>query len=236
MNENPQTADKVRLYGGESLPERRARRRHQFLDAGLQVFGSTGYRTATVRQLCKQAELTDRYFYESFDTLEDLLMAVYQREFDHLQNAVLAAMTTTAQAAEATGSAARQDLMQVLQAGLQALFKMASDPQVARVCWLEVLGVSPRVDVMYNNTCSQFAELISQFARQHIQPWPLKPDETRMVGVALVGAVSQSITHWLIGGHKERISTLVTVATLVFRGCLSGLLAEAAAASKQRKA
>ena len=40
-----------RAYAGESLAERRARRRLSFLDAGLQVFGTTGYRTATVRQL-----------------------------------------------------------------------------------------------------------------------------------------------------------------------------------------
>ena len=86
MTRSPPDLGVGRTYAGESLSERTARRRQQFLDAGLQVFGTTGYRTATVRQLCKQAGLTDRYFYESFASTEDLLVAVYEREFDELRS------------------------------------------------------------------------------------------------------------------------------------------------------
>ena len=80
--------NKGRVYGGENQEERRARRRQQFLDAGLQVFGTLGYRAATVRSLCKQAGLTDRYFYESFDTTEDLLVGVYRQQCEALERAV----------------------------------------------------------------------------------------------------------------------------------------------------
>lgn len=31
----------------------------------------------TVRQLCREAKGSDRYFYEQFDSTEDLLLAVY---------------------------------------------------------------------------------------------------------------------------------------------------------------
>ena len=116
-----------RAYAGESQAERVARRRQQFLDAGLQVFGTSGFRTATVRQLCRQAELTDRYFYESFEHTEDLLVAVYEREFDHLQRAVLVALAD---------EAAQRDPMLAVEKALNALFEMASEPRVARVCWL----------------------------------------------------------------------------------------------------
>lgn len=200
-----------RAYAGESLAERMARRRLQFLDAGLEVFGTTGYRTATVRQLCRQAELTDRYFYESFEGTEDLLMAVYAQQFEELQRTVIAALQQ---------EDVRSDPMAAVRAGLHALFTMASDPRVARVCWLEVLGVSPRVDAMYTRTFDGFADLVIGFARRYVPQWELSDEEARMLGLALVGGVSQTVTHWLLGQYRESRETLVNVTARVFEGVL----------------
>jgi len=205
-----------RAYAGESQAERVARRRQQFLDAGLQVFGTTGYRTATVRQLCRQAELTDRYFYESFGNTEDLLVAVYEREFDHLQQVVLAALAD---------EAALRDPMVAVERALNALFEMASEPRVARVCWLEVLGVSARVDVVYTRTIERFAALVVAFARQQFSSTASTIDEaeSRMLGIAMIGAVSQPVTHWLLGGYQEDRATMVAATSRVFRGVINGL-------------
>lgn len=205
-----------RAYAGESQAERVARRRQQFLDAGLQVFGSTGYRTATVRLLCRQAELTDRYFYESFANTEDLLVAVYEREFDHLQQVVLAALAD---------EAAMRDPMVAVERALNALFEMASEPRVARVCWLEVLGVSTRVDVVYTRNIERFAALVVAFARQQFSTSTNTIDEgeSRMLGIAMIGAVSQPVTHWLLGGYKEERATMVAATARVFLGVINGL-------------
>lgn len=207
-----------RAYAGETLAERRARRRQQFLDAGLDVFGSTGYRTATVRQLCRQAGLTDRYFYESFASLEDLLVAVYEREFDHLLQVVLATLA---------GEAVQRDPMVGIELALNALFEMASEPRVARVCWLEVLGVNARVDGVYTRTIERFALLVVTFARQRFEGIDLDEAESRMLGIALIGAVSQPVTHWLLGGYREDRATMVAATARVFRGVIEGLRADA---------
>lgn len=208
-----------RTYAGESLSERTARRRQQFLDAGLEVFGTSGYRTATVRQLCRQAGLTDRYFYESFASTEDLLVAVYEREFDHLQHVVLAALM---------GEAAQQDPTAPIEVALNALFEMTSEPRVARVCWLEVLGVSARVDGVYTRTIERFAALVVAFARQRFDAVDVDEAESRMLGIALIGAVSQPVTHWLLGGYREDRATMVAATSRVFRGVIDGLRQEAA--------
>jgi len=210
MRKTSSDHEQGRVYGGESLAERSLRRRERFLEAGLTVFGSVGHRAATVRQLCREAELTDRYFYESFDSTEDLLMAVYRRQIERLQQAVLAALV---------GSTQETDPLAPVQAGLTALFELAADPRVARVCWLDVLGVSPRVDAMYTQTVEGFADLVVGFARQQ-QPkrWPLDAEETRMLGLALVGAVSQTVMHWHLGGHRESTATMVGATARVFRG------------------
>ncbi len=208
---DPKHAAAGRVYAGENPAERIARRRQQFMDAGLQIFGSTGYRTATVRQLCRQAELTDRYFYESFDTMEDLLIAVYRQQFDQLQQVVLAKLMDAE-----PGS----DVMSTVRAGLDALFDMASDPCVARVCWLEVLGVSPRVDETYMRTFTGFADLVINFARQRFPHWQIDDDEARMLGLALIGAVSQTVTHWVLGHYRESKQTLLSATSRVFDGVM----------------
>jgi AcrR family transcriptional regulator len=200
-----------RVYAGEKLAERTARRRQQFMDAGLQIFGTTGYRSATVRMLCKQAELTDRYFYESFHTLEDLLIAVYQQQFDQLQHAVMRQLLHTVPG---------KDVMTTVRAGLDTLFDMAAQPCVARVCWLEVLGVSPRVDATYARTFNGFADLVVAFARQRFPHWQIDDEKAHMLGLALIGAVSQTVTHWVLGEYRERKDTLLWATARVFEGAM----------------
>jgi AcrR family transcriptional regulator len=163
--------------------------------------------------LCKQAELTDRYFYESFDTTEDLLIAVYLQQFEQLQQAVMAQLM----------SAPSGDLSSVVRAGLEALFDMASDPCVARVCWLEVLGVSPRVDATYSRTFNGFAELIIAFARLRLPGLSIEDAEAHVVGLALIGAASQTVTQWVLGQYRQDKQTLIAGTARVFMGVLSTL-------------
>lgn len=214
MKTNGSHDDKGRVYGGENQEERRARRRQQFLDAGLEVFGTLGYRGATVRTLCRQAELTDRYFYESFDTTEDLLMAVYRQQCGALEHAVLEAIAMTRE---------HGDLMAAVESGLDAFFRLVSDARMARIVWVEVLGVSPRVDKMYNDTLVGFANLVIMVARQRYPDMDIDEDEARMVGIAVAGAVSQCVLHWLLGGYRESRATMVSATSRVFKGLLSTL-------------
>jgi AcrR family transcriptional regulator len=200
-----------RLYGGESHAERAARRRQQFLDAGLQVFGTTGYRTATVRQLCKHAALTDRYFYESFENTEDLLIAVYTTHF--------VALAERVQTAVVQGLAAGSP-MAAVRAGLDAVFQMVEDPRVARACWLEILGVSPRVDAVYCDTFERFAQLLVDFTMQAYPQSRLDPAEAKALGITLVGAISQSITHSLLAPQSLSRDTLVQANLRVFQGVM----------------
>src|SRR4051794_37883174 len=81
-----------RVYGGVEREDRVRVRRQRFLEAGVQVFGTRGYRAATVRAICEEAKLTDRYYYESFSSLEDYLLAVYLMLVADLESAVVDAV------------------------------------------------------------------------------------------------------------------------------------------------
>lgn len=202
MSDSAGNLESGRVYGGESAADRLARQRQQFLDAGLELFGSVGYRATTVRMLCKQAGLIDRYFYKTFASTEDLLEAIYRAAMDRIEAEVMRAITRPEGPREPQA---------MIEAGLDAFFIAIEDPRVARVCWLEVLGVSPRIDALYNQRIQQFASLLQALARGLYPSWNAPDEEAQLTAIAAIGAISQSAMHWLMTDYQASRATLVKV-------------------------
>ncbi len=72
-------AERQRHYAGQSAEARALARRDRLIEAAVGVYGAQGYRNATVKAVCEAAGLTERYFYESFDNSEALLVAAFDR-------------------------------------------------------------------------------------------------------------------------------------------------------------
>ncbi len=210
MQKSEQNSKSGRTYGGESAAERLARQRRTFMDAGLELFGTVGYRATTVRMLCKQAGLIDRYFYKTFTDTEDLLAAVYTESLDQIQTEVVTAIGEQATAKQ-------------IEVGLEAFFSAFENSRVARVCWLEVLGVSPGIDALYTSRIQQFAELLLQLGKSIMPNWSLDDEETRITGIALVGAISQSALQWLLDDYRSPRTTLVSANARLIRGLINTL-------------
>src|SRR5579871_6430771 len=70
-------SERQRVYGGQSAEARAEQRRARLIEAAVKVYGAQGYRTATVKAVCEAAGLTERYFYESFENSEALLIAAF---------------------------------------------------------------------------------------------------------------------------------------------------------------
>lgn len=68
-----------RLHLGRSEEQRIAWRRHRLVDAGIRIAGTRGYAQLGVRQVCAEADLSHRYFYESFGCTDELLLAAYEQ-------------------------------------------------------------------------------------------------------------------------------------------------------------
>lgn len=207
-----QNTDSGRPYGGEASNERVARRRQQFLQAGLQLFGTVGYRAATVRALCKAAKLTDRYFYESFTGTEDLLVEVYLSCMQEMQLKLLTGMSDIAPDA---------DIRVFIEVGLDAFFSAVEDAQLARVVWLEVLGVSPRVDQLYNAGIRNFANVVMPLLRNQYPQWIIEDEEAEILGIAMIGAISQSTMSWLLSDYLASRKTMVKATSHVFLGLVA---------------
>ncbi len=201
-----------RSYGGVPAEVRIAQRRDRFLDAGLELFGTKGYQATSVRAVCREAGLSERYFYESFANTEALLVGVYQRCTDKMHDEILVAMAT----GDRRASTAMEALEQVVRTTLDAFYASVSDPRVLRVCWLEVLGVSTLVDSTYISGIDRFAQLV---ATVMAGTFGVATDEQlRLIATGLVGGVIMSAIRWYLDGQNEPVSTLVKANAVLFLG------------------
>src|SRR4051812_40220917 len=73
-----------RSYGGKTAAERVAERRARLVAATIDVLATSGEAHATMTAVCAAAGLTERYFYESFESLEDALLAALDSVCDEI--------------------------------------------------------------------------------------------------------------------------------------------------------
>ena len=122
--ETSQPGPSGRLYAGTGPEQRQARRRAAFVDAGLNLFGREGFRHVSVKRLCDEAGLTQRYFYESFADRSALLAAVYEHCVDICRAAVgeslLQVPDAPSGAATSEDAPAEQRLAQLTRVALDA--------------------------------------------------------------------------------------------------------------------
>ncbi|MFI0349695.1 TetR/AcrR family transcriptional regulator [Actinomadura sp. 9N407] len=203
-----QTRNEGRRYSGVDAAERDRKRRASFLAAALELFGTSGYAPTSVKRICQEAGLTERYFYASFRDRHDCLAGLYAELTGELRTATLAAIDRAAGA----GPDAIAD------SGLAAFVGyLTADPRRARVVLIEVVGVSPELEERRNAVLREFAELITAVWTATAEPPAEAPSRAqRLTAVGLVGAVNHLLVDWLHGGRQEQPATLVDVCATLF--------------------
>ncbi len=201
---------KARLYGGMDAEERRTERRLKLNDAAVEVYGEVGYRGATVKAICEAAELTERYFYESFANSEALLIAAYGHVVGHLHAEMTAAAAAAGDDAEAR-----------LRAALTLYFtRLKQHPKPARVFLLEISGISPAVDAVKLDAGRVFSDILV----------PPRRDSKRgdnaataaLLSIGMVGAVISIALRWVSRQYPQPIEDVVAIAASFCRVALNG--------------
>ena len=141
-----------RRYGGIPAAERRAGRRERLIRAAIALYGAQGYRRTTVTDVCRSAGLTPRYFYESFENSEALLLESFREVAAYVA-------TRVADAADAAGGTPEQRLSALLTAYYGLL---RDDAGPTRVFLSELSGIDARVDALFAQTTATFADLIAR--------------------------------------------------------------------------
>ncbi len=91
---------------------------------------SSGWAATTVREICKTAGLNTRYFYECFDGLDELLVAVFDWIIED----------SIATAGSAMAAAEKDSRSQVHAGVVGAVTALTADPRRARVIATEAMG------------------------------------------------------------------------------------------------
>jgi len=187
-----------RTYGGVSADERIAARRAKLLEAGLELFGTRGFATTGVKDICRQAGVTDRYFYESFNDGRALFLAVFDRLTDELFQAVATAVV-------GAGDDPERQLRTAIGTFVDAL---AADSRKPRVLFMEAAAAGPDAAAHMRTTLRRFAALVAATARQHVPPGTSEED-VQLVALSLVGLLERAITEREDGALDMPVDVLV---------------------------
>jgi AcrR family transcriptional regulator len=190
----------VRPYRGVEAEDRRARRRRQLLDAGLDLLGGKGEPPElTVRAICAQAGVSLRYFYEIFSDKDEFVAAVFDW--------VLGDLAATTQAA-----ASAAPLRERNRAGMANLVRaIAADARIGRFL------ISSRANAVLARKQAEIGALLAMLYGQNVTE-ALGLDQTeygKATAHFAVGGVVQMVSTWLAGDLDLSSDDLVDQLTLI---------------------
>ena len=170
-----------RPYRGVSATDRRHQRRKRLIDAGLQLFGTRGIVAVGIVDVCAEAGLTKRYFYENFASIDALAEAV----FEHVTGDLVAIVVP------AIEIGAGRDPRPALTVYIRALL---SDPRVVRL--LAVESQTGPLKKYRDGFPTRAVELWFAFAAADDVP---PPQDLRLKAYGFIGAAQQIGMAWLDG-------------------------------------
>jgi AcrR family transcriptional regulator len=187
-----------RRYGGVNAADRVAARRQKLLQAALELYGTRGFIPTGVKDICRQAGVTDRYFYESFRDAGELFTAIYDRTTNELLGSV-------AESVAAVAAVPEQQVRAAIQTFVRAL---ADDPRKARILFAETASAGAEAERHVRASLRRFADLVTATARPHVPP--AVPDHLlRMGALSLVGAIERVIIEWQDGQLEATIDEII---------------------------
>lgn len=203
-----------RRYGGLTAEERRAQRRAQLVDAGLELFGTVGFAGTSIRAVLRQSGLAERYFYESFDSLEALLVAVHEQLHEVLVRAVR----------EAT-DAAGDDVEARTRAGLRAFIDtLTTDERYVRLKLQELSGsAGDEVRRFRTRAFATYTELLLAFGP--LEAARAKGLNAEALAVAVLAAIEALLDAWAAGDLPLTVDELIDHAVVVVAGTVDRLAA-----------
>ena len=185
----PTTADEEsRLWGGTTLADRRAGRRDKLLAAGLELLGSDEQGGVSVRAVCRRAQLTERYFYESFEDRDALVVGVYDEVAAETQRVLL----------EATEGL--EDPETVARAAVEAMVGLIlDDPRKGRV-----LLLAPITEPRLAGRGMRFIPAVIDMVREHLSQDASAQDRA-MIATGLIGAL-MGLFHGFLAGTLDGVT------------------------------
>ncbi|MCS3778574.1 TetR/AcrR family transcriptional regulator [Tsukamurella ocularis] len=205
---------RTKQYGGEELELRRAQRRERLMEAGLEVFARDGYSAASVPAVCAEAGLSSRQFYELFANREALLTAIYTEVHANAMASVTAAV-----------DGFPSDMTEVepwIRIGLGAYFDhFRADPRRVRLCFIEVVGVSPELEEQRRRTRESWSGILDAASRSIAAQGLIDTRDRTFDWTVFQGAVNAATVEYASRPEIELATVTAALMRLITSGVLS---------------
>lgn len=188
-----------RRFRGQSPEERQRLRRDRLIEAGLETFGARGFHEVGVRDVCSQARLTERYFYESFQNREALFVAVYERAVARVREAITLAIGRSPLEVTPLARAALRAFLETLRA----------EPRLAQILLIDVLTVGAAVGNRSLLATQSFAELVGTLVEKLYPDLPEQKLDAQLIANGLVGSTIYIVMHWAFSGFERPLDRVL---------------------------
>ncbi|MFI6167383.1 TetR/AcrR family transcriptional regulator [Nocardia sp. NPDC051052] len=178
-----------RSYGGLSREQRVAQRQTRLIDAALELFGTQGYGATSIERLCAVANVSTRSFYEDMGSREALLIALANRTTSRAVERALQILAKNENDPLST---------RVVEGFRAYLSVTCADHRSARVCYVEVVGVSQAVEEWRRDQRRLLSALLVSEAERGVERGEVKPRRFDLFALAVIGAVNslaQELVH-----------------------------------------
>ena len=211
VEKQQKTMTKERQFKGLSMAERQQARREKLIEAGIQAYGTHGFFSVTVKDICTEAKLTERYFYESFKKSDELFQTIFLKLIDQLQHNVMQAIMQ-----------ASTDPKKMIEAGLTALLTTLKDnPRMARIIYIDAMLVQElHNQATIHETMLRFDRMIHAFVMLMMPNINRSEREISMISTGLNGYVTQIAIRWVVSGFKPSMEEVLSSCSVVFLALL----------------
>ena len=176
--------------------------RDRLMRAMAKTVAEFGYQETTVRRLLGRAGLSRRTYYELFEDKEACYLAAYDEVVDHVLGVVIEAYEQ--------GDSPEDRIERSLRAFLEFC---ATEPDIARMCIVEVLAAGPAARARRADTMERLASLMEDALQE------LRGDRklSKLAARGLIGGVHELIYSPIDRGETEQLPELAAqiVATQV---------------------
>ncbi|MGE2734589.1 TetR/AcrR family transcriptional regulator [Mycolicibacterium vaccae] len=196
-------------WRGQTMRDRSADRRVQLLDVGERLLGAGGSGAVGMRAVCREAGLSPRYFYENFDTREELLVAVYNRVEDRLMNHITG---------DGAAALTPRDVLE------RCADFFEEDPRRARILLREPLADDTLRKHSVSRTPAFVRALIPVVAPHLPAAGSRDPDHLEILSTALSGALVALYLEWADGRLNVDRETIAGAAVGIVAALVSAPL------------
>lgn len=210
-----QAAPGRRSFRGVSADQRRDERRERLVLAAIKLFGTHGFHHTTVRDVCLEAKLTERYFYESFTNLAALFAVVHAQINHGLRDSTMRAVMSGTREPLAMAEAALRVYLEYL----------CEDLPRARILLVESVAIGDGVLQKADTSRRDFAALLRGFCEFLYPSAASQGLRLDMVANGLIGATNYLAYDWVKEGFVTPLPQVLHNAMSFYESMTRHLLA-----------